>query len=67
MKELISDIDFSLIKTKNYYSISQKENQNNEKYWTVNKEIDCTLCGTSASGLELTHYEYDENEILFLG
>lgn len=63
MQELISDIDFSLIEPKNYYSISQKENQNNEKYWTVNKEIDCTLCQTSASGLELTYYEYNENEI----
>lgn len=63
MKELLLDIDFSSIEPKNYYSISQKENSNNEKYWTINKEIDCTACKTSASGLELSHYEYDENEI----
>ena len=63
MKELLSNIDLSTIEAKNYYSISQKENSNNEKYWIINKEIDCSIYHTHLIGKDLSNYEYKENEI----
>ncbi len=63
MKEFISDIDLSSIELKNYYSVSKKENADREKYFIINKEIDCSLCSVSASGLELTLYEYKQQKI----
>ncbi|WP_300369619.1 hypothetical protein [Brachyspira sp.] len=63
MKELISGIDLSSIDIKNYYSVFERENSNNEKYWTISNETDCTMCTTSLIGKELTDFEWDNNEI----
>ncbi|WP_048595154.1 hypothetical protein [Brachyspira suanatina] len=63
MKELISDIDLSNIELKNYYSIFERENSENEKYWVISNETDCTLCRTSFVGKNLTDFEWENNEI----
>lgn len=63
MKELISDIDLSNIELKNYYSIFERENYENEKYWVISNETDCTLCRTSFVGKNLTDFEWENNEI----
>ena len=63
MKELISGIDLSSIEIKNYYSVFERENSNNEKYWVISNETDCTMCKTSLTGKELTDFEWDNNEI----
>lgn len=63
MKELISGIDLSSIEIKNYYSIFERENSNNEKYWVISNETDCTLCKTSYVGKNLTDFEWENNEI----
>lgn len=63
MKELLSDIDLSSIEIKNYYSIFERENSENEKYWVISNETDCTLCRTSFVGKNLTDFEWENNEI----
>lgn len=63
MKGLISGIDLSSIEIKNYYSVFERENSNNEKYWVISNETDCTICKTSLIGKELTDFEWDNNEI----
>ncbi|MEI0495419.1 hypothetical protein R4J09_08390 [Brachyspira intermedia] len=63
MKELLSDIDLSSIEIKNYYSIFERENSENEKYWVISNETDCTLCSTSSVGKNLTDFEWENNEI----
>lgn len=63
MKELLSDIDLSSIEIKNYYSIFERENSENEKYWVISNETDCTLCSTSSVGTNLTDFEWKNNEI----
>ncbi len=63
MKELISDIDLSNIELKNYYSVFERENTNNEKYWVISNETDCTLCKTSSIGEKLSDFEWNNNEI----
>ncbi|MEI0486562.1 hypothetical protein [Brachyspira intermedia] len=63
MKELLSDIDLSSIEIKNYYSIFERENSENEKYWVISNETDCTLCSTSFVGKNLTDFEWENNEI----
>ena len=63
MRSFIKDIDISNITPKNYYSIFEKENSNNEKYWVISNETDCTLCKTVSVGKNLTEFEWDNNEI----
>ncbi len=63
MKKLISDIDLSNIELKNYYSVFERENTNNEKYWVISNETDCTLCKTSSIGEKLSDFEWNNNEI----
>lgn len=63
MRSFIKDIDISNIISKNYYSIFEKENSNNEKYWVISNETDCTLCKTVSVGKNLTKFEWDNNEI----
>lgn len=63
MQSFIKDIDISNITPKNYYSIFEKENSNNEKYWVISNETDCTLCKTVSVGKNLTEFEWDNNEI----
>ena len=63
MQSFIKDIDISNIISKNYYSIFEKENSNNEKYWVISNETDCTLCKTVSVGKNLTEFEWDNNEI----
>ena len=63
MKELLLGIDLSSIEYKNYYSVFEKINSNNEKYWVISNETDCTLCRTSVRGKELKNFEWDNNEI----
>ena len=63
MKTFISDIDLSSIALKNYYSIFERENSNNEKYWVISNETDCTMCKTSYIGEKLTDFEWKNNEI----
>ncbi|WP_295158421.1 hypothetical protein [uncultured Brachyspira sp.] len=63
MKKLISDIDLSNIELKNYYSVFERENTNNEKYWVISNETDCTLCKTSFIGEKLSDFEWNNNEI----
>lgn len=63
MKKLISDIDLSNIELKNYYSVFERKNTNNEKYWVISNETDCTLCKTSFIGEKLSDFEWNNNEI----
>lgn len=63
MQSFIKDIDISNITPKNYYSIFEKENSNNEKYWVISNETDCTLCKTVSVEKNLTEFEWDNNEI----
>lgn len=63
MQSFIKDIYISNITPKNYYSIFEKENSNNEKYWVISNETDCTLCKTVSVGKNLTEFEWDNNEI----
>ncbi|WP_256097285.1 hypothetical protein [Brachyspira hampsonii] len=63
MKELISDIDLSNIELKNYYSIFERENYQNEKYWVISNEADCTMCKAPANIDNLSNFEWDNNEI----
>ncbi|ELV04752.1 hypothetical protein [Brachyspira hampsonii] len=63
MKELISDIDLSNIELKNYYSVFEKENYQNEKYWVISNESDCTMCKAPANIGNLSNFEWDNNEI----
>ncbi|MEI0567533.1 hypothetical protein [Brachyspira pulli] len=63
MQSFIKDIDISNITPKNYYSIFEKENSNNEKYWVISNETDCTLCKTVSVVKNLTEFEWDNNEI----
>lgn len=63
MKELLSDIDLSNIELKNYYSVFERVNSNNEKYWVISNESDCSMCSVVSKGINLTNFEWDNNEI----
>ena len=63
MKELLSDIDLSNIELKNYYSVFERVNSNNEKYWVISNESDCSMCCAVSKGINLTNFEWDNNEI----
>lgn len=63
MKELLSDIDLSNIELKNYYSVFERVNSNNEKYWVISNESDCSMCCTVSKEIKLTNFEWDNNEI----
>nr|WP_026364454.1 hypothetical protein [Brachyspira innocens] len=63
MKELLSDIDLSNIELKNYYSVFERVNSNNEKYWVISNESDCSMCCVVSKEINLTNFEWDNNEI----
>lgn len=63
MKELLSDTDLSSIELKNYYSVFERENSNNEKYWVISNESDCSMCCAVSKEINLTNFEWDNNEI----
>lgn len=63
MKELLSDIDLSNIELKNYYSVFERVNSNNEKYWVISNESDCSMCCAVSKEINLTNFEWDNNEI----
>lgn len=63
MKELLSDIDLSNIELKNYYSVFERINSNNEKYWVISNEADCSMCSVVSKEINLTNFEWDNNEI----
>lgn len=63
MKELLSDTDLSSIELKNYYSVFERENSNNEKYWVISNESDCSMCSVVSKEINLTNFEWDNNEI----
>ena len=63
MKKLISGIDLSNIELKNYYSVFERENSNNEKYWVISNESDCSMCCAVSKEINLTNFEWDNNEI----
>lgn len=63
MKKLISGIDLSNIELKNYYSVFERENSNNEKYWVISNESDCSMCCAVSKEINLTNFEWYNNEI----
>ena len=63
MKKLISGIDLSNIELKSYYSVFERENSNNEKYWVISNESDCSMCCAVSKEINLTNFEWDNNEI----
>ena len=63
MKELLLGIDLYNIEFKNYYSVFERENDHNEKYWVISNETDCTICKTLSVGKNLTEFEWENNEI----
>lgn len=63
MKELLSDIDLSSIELRNYYSVFERINSNNEKYWVISNESDCSMCCAVSKEINLTNFEWDNNEI----
>ena len=63
MEELLSDIDLSNIELKNYYSVFERVNSNNEKYWVISNETDCSMCSVVSKEINLTNFEWDNNEI----
>ncbi|PCG18787.1 hypothetical protein [Brachyspira sp. G79] len=64
MKELLSDIDLSNIELKNYYSVFERVRSNNEKYWIISNETDCSMCSAVVSKeINLTNFEWHNNEI----
>ncbi len=64
MKELLSSIDIdSIISNKNYYSVIEKTNNLNELYYIIQEEATCYVEHTSASGSDLSDFEYNKNEI----
>lgn len=63
MKELLSGNDLSNIELKNYYSVFERETSNNEKYWIISNESDCSMCSVVSKEINLTNFEWDNNEI----
>ncbi|MEI0518980.1 hypothetical protein [Brachyspira murdochii] len=63
MKGLLSDIDLSNIELKNYYSVFERVSSNNEKYWVISNESDCSMCSVVSKEINLTNFEWDNNEI----
>lgn len=63
MKGLLSDIDLSNIELKNYYSVFERVSSNNEKYWVISNESDCSMCSIVSKEINLTNFEWDNNEI----